>query len=112
MTDIAQVERVNRLLISYGDVLTPLQKDVLSCYYSYNLSISEIANERNVSRAAVEDALKKGVNKLEEFEEKLNINKKREKILKITANIKQKLNSNDEITAEIEEIERILTDGI
>ena len=58
MTDIEQFERINSLLLSYGEILSSSQKEVLSAYYSYNLSISEIAEERNVSRAAVEDALK------------------------------------------------------
>ena len=111
MTEIEQFEHINSLLLSYGEILTPLQKEVLTCYYSYNLSLSEIASERKVSRAAVDDALKKGINKLEEFEDKLKINEKSEKILKITAKIKQKSN-NEEINKEIEEIERILTDGI
>ena len=111
MADIEKFERMNTLLLSYGGLLTELQKDVLSCYYSYNLSISEIADERNVSRAAIEDALKKGEKKLEEIEQALRINEKREKILKITAKIKQKSN-NEEINNDLEEIERILTDGI
>ena len=109
MTDIEQFERINSLLLSYGEILSDSQKEVLSAYYSFNLSISEIAEERKVSRAAVEDALKKGVNKLEELEAALKMNEKRGKILKITAKIKQNPNN---IGSDIEEIERILTDGI
>ena len=108
MTDIEQFEHINSLLLSYGELLSESQKDVLSCYYSFNLSISEIASERNVSRAAIEDALKKGVKKLEEYEQVLKMNEKRENILKITAKIKQ----NNEYKEDIEEIERILIDGI
>ena len=108
MTDIEKFERINSLLLSYGDLLSQSQKDVLSCYYSFNLSISEIAEERNVSRAAIEDALKKGEKKLEEYEAVLKNNEKREQILKITAKLKE----NSEISKDIEEIERILIDGI
>lgn len=108
MTEIEQFERINSLLLSYGELLSSSQKEVLSCYYSFNLSISEIAEERNVSRAAIEDALKKGVKKLEEYEQVLKINEKRENILKITA----KLKDNNEIKSDIEDIERILIDGI
>ena len=108
MTDIEKFERINSLLLSYGDLLSESQKDVLSCYYSFNLSISEIAEERNVSRAAIEDALKKGEKKLEEYEAVLKNNEKREQILKITAKLKQ----NKENKKDIEEIERILIDGI
>ena len=108
MTDIEQFERINSLLLSYGEILSSSQKEVLSAYYSYNLSISEIAEERNVSRAAVEDALKKGVKRLEELERALRINEKRDEILKITAKIKQ---NSDNLQSDIEDLERILTDG-
>ena len=109
MTDIEQFERINSLLLSYGEILSSSQKEVLSAYYSFNLSISEIAEERNVSRAAVEDALKKGVKRLEELEQALKINEKRDEILKITAKIKQ---NPANLQSDIEDLERILTDGI
>ena len=111
MVDIKETIEINSLLSIYGELLTDLQKEVISAYYAYNLSIGEIAIERNVSRAAVDDALKKGVAKLREYEKTLEINKKHEEILKITAKIKQ--NTNDqELIKEIEEIERRLNYGI
>ena len=111
MADIKDTIEINSLLSIYGELLTDLQKEVISAYYAYNLSIGEIAIERNVSRAAVDDALKKGVAKLREYEKTLEINKKHEEILKITAKIKQ--NTNDqELIKEIEEIERRLNYGI
>ena len=111
MADIKETIEINSLLSIYGELLTDLQKEVISAYYAYNLSIGEIAIERNVSRAAVDDALKKGVAKLREYEKTLEINKKHEEILKITAKIKQ--NTNDqELIKEIEEIERRLNYGI
>ena len=109
MADIKKFDHINSLLLTYGDLLSKIQKDVLTCYYSYNLSLGEIASERNISRAAVDDALKKGENKLEEIEKALKINEKREKILKITAKIKQNYPDTE---IDIEDIERILTDGI
>ena len=112
MTDLEKFERVNNLLLCYGDALTSLQKEVLTSYYSYNLSLSEIASERKVSRAAIDDALKKGVNKLEELEKYLKVNEKNDKLLKITAKIKQNNEDNQELLEEIDEIERIITDGI
>ena len=38
-----------------------------------DLSITEISENRNISRAAVEDALRKGTNKLEYYEERLHV---------------------------------------
>ena len=109
MADIKKFDRINSLLFTYGDLLSKIQKDVLTYYYIYNLSLSEIAQERNISRAAVDDALKKGENKLEEIENVLKFNEKREEILKITAKIKQNYPDTE---VDIEDIERILTDGI
>ena len=42
----------------------------MGSYFIYNLSLSEIAEEKNVSRAAVDDAIKKGSKKLEELHKK------------------------------------------
>lgn len=109
MADIKKFDRINSLLLTYGGLLSKIQKDVLTYYYIYNLSLSEIAQERNISRAAVDDALKKGENKLEEIENVLKFNEKREEILKITAKIKQNYPDTE---VDIEDIERILTDGI
>ena len=111
MADIQETIEINSLLSIYGELLTDLQKEVISAYYAYNLSIGEIASERSVSRAAVDDALKKGVAKLREYEKTLEINKKHAEILKITAKIKE--NSSDkELLEQIEEIERRLNYGI
>ena len=92
------------LLHLYGELLSISQKEVLTDYLEYDLSISEIAEEKNVSRAAIEDAIKKGKKKLDQFEEKLGLLRKKEIILKNTAILKQKL----ENCVEIEEIEEAL----
>ncbi len=65
--------RINRLLDLYGELLTSSQRDILNDYYEANLSLSEIAEIRNISRTAVSDALKKGREKLEYYEEKIRI---------------------------------------
>ena len=92
------------LLHLYGELLSLSQKEVLTDYLEYDLSISEIASEKNISRAAVEDAIKKGKKKLDQFEGKLKLLEKKEIILKNTAILKQKL----EKCEEIEEIEEAL----
>jgi predicted DNA-binding protein YlxM (UPF0122 family) len=51
--------------------LTPTQKDVFSDYYLYDLSLGEIAANRLISRAAVNDALKKGLEKMKELEKSI-----------------------------------------
>ena len=90
------------LLHIYGELLSNTQKDILIDYLECDLSLSEIADNRGISRAAVEDAIKKGIAKLNGFEDKLQFNSKRHKILKNTSVLKEKYGNSEEIN-EIEE---------
>lgn len=60
----------------YGKLLTEKQFGLLDDYYNNDLSLSEIAENLNITRQAVRDNIKKGENKLFEYEEKLGIMKK------------------------------------
>lgn len=60
----------------YGKLLTEKQYQVLDDYYNNDLSLSEIAENLNITRQAVRDNIKKGENKLFEYEEKLDVMKK------------------------------------
>ena len=71
------------LLERYGALLTPSQREIMSSYCLFDLSLGEIAIERGTSRAAVEDALKKAIKKLENYEEALGLSKKRDHLLKL-----------------------------
>ena len=64
------------LLQIYGAMLTEKQYGLLDDYYNNDLSLSEIAENYDITRQAVRDIIKKGENKLFEFEEKLGIMKK------------------------------------
>lgn len=68
-----KVVRMNQLLDLYGQLLTPKQYDYMDRYYGDNLSLAEIAEEANVSRAAVHDQLKRGELQLETYETKLQL---------------------------------------
>ena len=99
--------KFNTLLATYGALLSSTQKEILESYYFYDLSISEIANERNVSRAAIEDALQKGNQKLEEYESLLHLLDKKEE-LTILLNEMKNQTQDEEILNIIEEMERKL----
>ncbi len=60
----------------YGKMLTEKQYEFINDYYNNDLSLSEIAENNEITRQAVRDVIKKGENKLFEFEEKLLIMKK------------------------------------
>lgn len=67
---------ISMLVEIYGKLLTEKQYQVISDYYNEDLSLSEIAENNNISRQGVRDIIRKGESKLFEYEEKLQIMKK------------------------------------
>ena len=92
--------KISILLDIYGKLLTEKQYKLLDDYYNNDLSLSEIAENENITRQAVRDNLKKGENNLFEFEDKLEIMKK-------TIEQEKKIES---ILSEISKIEKDSTD--
>lgn len=86
------------LLDCYEPLLSSSQQETLRLYFRFNLSLSEIAEEKDISRAAAFDALKKGVAKLHYYEEKLGLNRKN----KVVHDYLEMLNN----TADIQEIKK------
>ena len=68
--------QISMLLQIYGKLLTQNQYEFLDDYYNSDLSLSEIAENRNITRQAARDNIKKGENKLFEYEEKLGMMQK------------------------------------
>ena len=67
---------ISILLDIYSNLLTEKQYEFLNDYYNNDLSLSEIAENEGITRQAVRDNLKKGENKLFEYEEKLGLMRK------------------------------------
>ena len=67
---------LSRLFDAYGALLSQSQQDIMNDYLLFNLTNSEIAENRGVSRQAVKDAVSKATKKLEEFENRLGFLKK------------------------------------
>ena len=98
--------QISILLQIYGKLLTEKQYQMLDDYYNNDLSISEIAENAQITRQAVRDNLKKGENKLFEYEEKLEFMKKtlmqEEKIANILSEISTiKENATDKEIAKV-----------
>lgn len=74
----------------YGELLTEKQKEYIEEYYFNNLSLSEVAENSNISRNAVHKQLKEAIKKLEYYEEKLKLMTKKDKILKLVDKIDEK----------------------
>ena len=81
-----------RQLEIYGKMLTEKQADTVDLYYNQNLSLSEIAEELNITRQGVRKNLVYAEDKLFDFEEKLCF-------------LKQKLEQNEIINEVISKIE-------
>ena len=73
MSEINKTIEINHLLDIYGRLLTKQQFEIMSDYYYCDLSLSEISELRNISRAAVSDAIKTATKKLDKFEKSLGI---------------------------------------
>lgn len=104
---------ISMLCQIYGKLLTEKQFNIINDYYDLDLSLSEIAENEGITRQAVRDILKKGENKLFEFEKKLGIMKKTMKQEEKIANILSELTKiqskfTDEQIAEI--LEHIRTE--
>ena len=57
---------------AYNGLLTQTQQEITDLYFNLDLTVSEIAAEKNVSRQAVSECLKGCKKQLEEYEDKLH----------------------------------------
>lgn len=58
---------------TYNGLLTATRQEITDLYFNKDLTVSEIAEEKGISRQAVSDCLKGCKKQLEEYEEKLHI---------------------------------------
>ena len=97
---------ISMLCQIYGKLLTKNQLQIIEDYYNKDLSLSEIAENKNITRQAVRDIIKKGEKKLFEIEKKLNVMKRmlkqQEQISDILGELKKiKQKTSDKQIAEI-----------
>ena len=111
MENNVKISMLNQI---YGKLLTQKQYEIIDDYYNNDLSLSEIAENNQITRQAVRDILKKGEKKLFQYEEKLmfmkrmlNQEKRIEKVLAELTKI-QKNDSDQEIAHILESIKREL----
>ena len=99
----------------YGKLLTEKQYQYIDYYYNEDLSLSEIAENENITRQAVRDIIKKGERKLFEYEEKLLFMKKtinqEQKIQQVLWNLTkiERDSSDKQVTSILEEIKKELS---
>ena len=91
--------KISMLCQIYGKLLTEKQYEIIDNYYNQDLSLSEIAENNQITRQAVRDILKKGEKKLFEYEEKLQF-------------MKRTLNQEKKIATVLAELTKIKTNDL
>ena len=89
----------NELYDLYGKLLTDKQQEYFENYYFNKLSLSEMAENYGISRNAIHKQLKIVIDKLNDYEDKLGLNKKLKALDLIVKEIKD-----EKISKSIEEI--------
>ena len=74
----------------YGELLSDVQRRYFEEYYFDNLSLSEISENENKSRNAIHKSIKSVVNKLYEYEDKLKLYNRDNKLKDIISTIHDK----------------------
>lgn len=81
--------QIGMLLEIYGGLLTHRQRDVMDLYYNYDLSLSEIAEQFDISRQGVHDLIKRSEQILLKADNSIGILKLRDRILDGIRDIEQ-----------------------
>lgn len=89
----------NNLFDIYGKLLTDKEQESFRDYYQEDLSLGEIAEIKNISRAAVQKTIKTVLEKLDYYEDILNIYKKNIKLKEV-----YDMSNDEKIKNKIEEI--------
>lgn len=99
--------RFSILFEIYGNLLTKKQQEIFSLYYDEDLSLSEIAENCNITRQAVLDSIRKSEKNLIDFENKLEIISKKERIQGLINKINSQSDKN-QLLITIESIKKLL----
>ncbi len=87
------------LFETYKGLLTDKQREIFSMHLLLDLSLSEISEEKGITRQNVSDTIKNVKGKLSEYESTLKIKYKNDRILEAVSKI-----PNEEIREQIKDI--------
>lgn len=95
-----------RLFEIYGKLLNEDRQKVMTSYFEYNMTLAEIAQERQISRQAVLDAIDKSCQKLKDYDKCLNLLENKNQIRKELEEIKilAKKSNQEEIIKKVDKI--------
>ena len=103
----------------YSGLLTETQQEITNLYFNLDLTVSEIAKEKGISRQAVSECLKGCASALEEYENKLHFFERLKSaglensavLEKALAWADKFLKTHADCSGEIEELKKILKIG-
>lgn len=99
--NIEKTDYINSLLDIYAELLTPYQQEIMDLYYQEDLSLKEIADEKNISRNAVFTLINRVEKILVNYENTLHLLDKRKRI-------QNELDTENDLKTLKEKIESIL----
>lgn len=121
MLDGADMKELRYLQLwdCYGALLTEHQREIFELYYTYDLSLTEIAEQNGCSKQSISDTLSKARALLEEYEEKLHFNalnlqyglEVSEMMTRVTRALGELKAKHPELTEEITAIQEMVTVG-
>ncbi|AEM68635.1 YlxM family DNA-binding protein [Mycoplasma putrefaciens] len=101
---INKTVNLSSLFRIYQDLLTSKQKQYFELYIDENWSLNEIAEEFAISKAAVYDSITKTTKLLEDWEAKLQLKQKQDKLNLIIAKLETNCLNNQELIAMLKEV--------
>jgi len=72
---------VNNLIDLYGKFLTKKQLNIVNDYFKYDCSLSEIADNLNITKQAVKYSINLSLEKLQEYDNLLHLGEIKEKLI-------------------------------
>lgn len=90
----------------YGQMLSIDRQEIMVDYFQYNMTLVEIAQEKNISRQAVLDSINKSCSKLDDFERKIKLLEKKIALQNSLNQIKTlaQKNQNEQIISKVDNI--------
>ncbi len=108
--------RISLLFDLYGALLTEKKREVMALYHEEDLSLSEIAEDSGISRAAVYDSLRSAEKALAGYEEKLGFleellrrDEALSRVRAILSRIRETHGKDAALMSALEELEQILS---
>ncbi|HEY0221279.1 MAG TPA: sigma factor-like helix-turn-helix DNA-binding protein [Lactovum miscens] len=98
---------INNLLDFYEELLNEKQQAALSMYYAEDFSLSEIAENMDMTKQAASDLIKRSEKKLENFEEKLQLSKSEQARNEEISNLINKYHTYPELCSDLEKLKEL-----